>query len=135
VNFFQSSYRACLLAALLLAAGVPLAFGQPSSRALAKPTLPTMAERLAAAQKAEPVEPPGQPMPDEGPHPEGRLLDIDGLTWQEGQAAYRNHAWTEARRSFETIIKQHPSSPLVPSALAFLIELSLKQDSSSRNRS
>lgn len=74
-------------------------------------------------------------MPDEGPRAEGQLRGIDGLAWQEGQAAYRKGAWTEARRHFETIVKQHPNSPLIPSALAFLTELSLRQDSSSRNRS
>lgn len=74
-------------------------------------------------------------MPDEGPRAEGQLQGVDGLAWQEGQAAYKKGAWTEARRFFETIIKQHPESSLVPSAHAFLTELSLRQDSSTRGRS
>lgn len=74
-------------------------------------------------------------MPDEGPRVEGPLQGIDGLAWQEGQAAYKKGAWADARRFFATLVKQYPQSPLVPSAQAFLVELSLRDDSSSRGRS
>lgn len=74
-------------------------------------------------------------MPDDGPRVEGHPQGIDGLAWQEGQSAYRKGAWADARRFFETITKQHPGSPLLPSAKAYLIELSLRDDASSRGRS
>lgn len=83
----------------------------------------------------EAPEPPGPPLPDEGPRAEAQPEGIDGLAWQEGQAAYHKGAWEEAQRLFSTIVQRHPQSPLVPSAQAFLIELSLRRDSSGRARS
>lgn len=83
------------------------------------------------------MEPPGAPMPDDGPRAEhrgDRGDGIEGLAWQEGRAAYGKQAWTDARRFFESIVKSHPDSPMVPSAQAYLTELSLKLDSSSRAR-
>lgn len=83
------------------------------------------------------MEPPGAPMPDDGPraeHRADRADGIEGLAWQEGRAAYGKQAWTDARRFFETIVQQHPDSSLVPSARAHLIELSLRLDPSSRAR-
>lgn len=99
--------------------------------------LPAIAgqSRAASDRTQEEAEPPGPPLPDEGPRAEGQPQGIDGLAWQEGQAAYRNGAWEEAHRFFYTIVQHHPQSPLVPSAEAFLIELSLRRDSSNRARS
>ena len=99
-----------------------------------KPLPSPGAHRTMSTQSAEPVEPPGQAMPDEGPRVEGQPQGIDGLAWQEGQAAYKKGAWHEARRFFTTIVKQHPESPLIPSAQAFLIELALRDDRSTRGR-
>lgn len=90
---------------------------------------------VASDRTQEEAEPPGPPMPDEGPRAEGQPEGIDGLAWQEGQAAYRKAAWEDAQRFFDTIVQHHPHSPLVPSAQAFLIELSLRRDSSGRARS
>jgi TolA-binding protein len=56
------------------------------------------------------------------------------LAWQEGVSAYRKTAWPEARRFFEKIVKEHPESPLLPSAKAFLIELLLRDDATGQTR-
>lgn len=87
-----------------------------------------------APRASETVESPGRPMPDDGPRVEGQAQGIDGLAWQEGLSAYKKEAWPEARRFFEKIVKEHPESPLAPSAHAFVTELSLRQDKSGRNR-
>jgi tetratricopeptide (TPR) repeat protein len=74
-------------------------------------------------------------LPDEGPRQEGQSSGIDGLAWQEGWSAYRKNAWPEAQRFFGTIVKEHPESPLVPSAKAFLVELLLRDDVTGQIRS
>lgn len=75
------------------------------------------------------------PLPDDGPRQEGQSSGIDGLAWQEGRSAYRKNAWPEAQRFFEKIVKEHPESPLVPSAKAFLVEFLLRDDVSGHTRS
>ena len=99
---------------------------QERAPVLAKPVIPTRA--------AAPVEQPVQPMPDDGPRPEGQSSGIDGLAWQEGYAAYKRGAWPEAKRFFDKVVRDHPQSPLVPSAQAFLVEVSLHEDPSAANR-
>lgn len=84
--------------------------------------------------ESQAVERPAQPLPDDGPRLEGQSSGIDGLAWQEGYAAYRRGAWAEARRFFDTIVKMHPQSPLIPSAQTFVIELSLRDDPSGQSR-
>ena len=76
-----------------------------------------------------------QPLPDDGPRPEGQVSGIDGLAWQEGQSAYKKGAWGEAQRFFEKIVNDHSESSLVPSAKAFLVEVSLRDESAEHNRS
>ena len=113
----------------------PLAAGQPAPRAAAeKPAQAKAPDRGPAAQQAESPEPPGPPLPDDGPRGEGQPQGIDGLAWQEGHAAYAKGRWADARRSFETIVKQYPNSPLLPSAQAFLIELALRDNRTSQGR-
>lgn len=82
-----------------------------------------------------PVERVVQPLPDDGPRQEGQSSGIDGLAWQEGRSAYGRKAWPEAQRFFEKIVKEHPESPLVPSAKAFLAERLLQEDVSGHTRS
>ncbi len=76
-----------------------------------------------------------QPLPDDGPRQEGQSSGIEGLAWQEGQSAYRKNAWPEAQRFFGKIVKEHPESPLAPSAKAFLVELLLQDEVSGKTRS
>lgn len=105
---------------------IAAAVGAPAmTHATAPPPL-----QASASQKN--LESPGQAMPDEGPAQEGPLGGPEGLVWQEGLAAYKKGAWIEAGRLFETILTGHQASPLVPSAQAFLIEISLR-DSPRRN--
>lgn len=92
-------------------------------------------ERPAAVKNQAAVERLTLLLPDEGPRLEGQSTGIDGLAWQEGQSAYKKQLWAEARRFFQKIITDHPESPLVPSAKAFLIELALRDDSSGPGRS
>lgn len=89
-------------------------------------TAPT--ERTTSIRTQVPVERPLHPLPDDGPRQEGQSSGIDGLAWQEGRSTYRKSAWPEAQRFFEKIVKEHPESPLVPSAKAFLVELLLRDD-------
>lgn len=93
------------------------------------------AERPATTQAPAWIERLAQPLPDNGPRPEGQSSGIDGLAWQEGLSAYKKGAWVDAQRFFEKIVKDHPESSLVPSARAFLVELSLRDESSGPNRS
>ena len=76
-----------------------------------------------------------RPLPDDGPRLEGQSSGIDGLAWQEGQSAYRKNAWLEAQRFFGKVVKEHPESPLVPSAKAFLVELMLRDEVTGQTRS
>jgi TolA-binding protein len=92
-------------------------------------------ERPAAVRNQAPVERLALLLPDDGPRMEGQSTGIDGLAWQEGLSMYQKQAWAEAQRFFRTIVTAHPDSPLVPSAKAFLIELALRDDSSSQGRS
>lgn len=80
--------------------------------------------------QTEPPEPAIEPLPDDGPCDEGNLQGIESLIWQEGQAAYRKEAWTDARRIFDRIVAGQPASPLVPGALAVLAELRLQGEHS-----
>ena len=120
---------------LALWAAVPShAIGEPPAPVPPTGSSLALAGPAGASMDSQPVERPVQPLPDDGPRPEGQSSGIDGLAWQEGYAAYRRGAWTDARRFFETIVKMHPQSPLIPSAQAFLIELSLHDDPSGQSR-
>jgi tetratricopeptide (TPR) repeat protein len=104
---------------------LPLAIGESAPLSEGKPTMqdPASIERLV------------QLLPDDGPRPEGQSSGIDALAWQEGQSAYKKNAWVQAQRFFGKIVNDHPESSLVPSAKAFLVELSLRDESSGHNRS
>ena len=95
---------------------------------------PASAQRAAVKNQA-PVERLALLLPDDGPRLDGQSTGIDGLAWQEGQSAYKKQAWAEAQRFFRKIVMDHPESPLVPSAKAFLIELALREDASGQGRS
>lgn len=94
------------------------------------------AEYLRATSVPELAEPPGPPLPDDGPRLEDRLYvqGILDLAWEEGRVAYQKGAWSEARRFFQKIVRDYPESPLVPAALAFLAEVTLREDASARDR-
>jgi tetratricopeptide (TPR) repeat protein len=75
-------------------------------------------------------------LPDEGPRAEGnsREQGILDLAWQEGLAAYKKGAWSEATRFFEKIAREYPDSHLMPATLAFLAELALHEGPDGRDR-
>lgn len=110
-----------------------VAIGQtlPSGKSAGTPA----GERPAAVKNQAPAERLALLLPDDGPRLEGQSTGLDGLAWQEGQSAYKKQAWAEAHRFFTKIVMDHPESPLVPSAKAFLIELTLREDSSGQGRS
>jgi tetratricopeptide (TPR) repeat protein len=114
----------------------PLAFGEELlPHSTLKTSIAAATERATSIRNPVLVERLVQPLPDDGPRHEGQSLGIDGLAWQEGQSAYRKSAWPEAQRFFGKIIKEHPESPLVPSAKAFLVEFLLRDDVSGQTRS
>lgn len=121
-----------MLLSVVWAAGPPVVIGQalPSGKSSGMPA----GGRPAAVKSQAPVERLALLLPDDGPRLEGQSTGIDGLAWQEGQSAYRKQAWAEAQRFFAKIVTDHPESPLVPSAKAFLIELALRGDSSGHGR-
>ena len=121
-----------MLLSVVWAAGPQLVIGQalPSGKSSGMPA----GGRPAAVKSQAPVERLAFLLPDDGPRLEGQSTGIDGLAWQEGQSAYRKQAWAEAQRFFAKIVTDHPESPLVPSAKAFLIELALRGDSSGHGR-
>lgn len=59
---------------------------------------------------------------------------MDALALQEGINAYGKGEWTQARRLFEKVISQQPESTLAPTALTFLAETALRENSSNGNR-
>jgi tetratricopeptide (TPR) repeat protein len=114
---------------------LPLAIGESTPPSSSSRASTPSVERPATGQTLTWIERFAHPLPDDGPRPEGRSSGIDGLAWQEGQSAYKKGAWGEAHRFFEKIVNDHPESSLVPSAKAFLIELSLRGESAGHNRS
>jgi TolA-binding protein len=113
----------------------PLAFGEAPQHHSPKTSIIAATEQATSIRNPVVVERLVQPLPDDGPRLEGQSSGIDALAWQEGQSAYRKSAWPEAQRFFGKIIKEHPESPLVPSAKAFLVELLLREDVSGQTRS
>jgi tetratricopeptide (TPR) repeat protein len=107
---------------------LPLAIGESAP-------LSERTERKRTMQDPASIERLVQPLPDDGPRPEGQSSGIDALAWQEGQSAYQKNAWVQAQRFFGKIVNDHSDSSLVPSAKAFLVELSLRDESSGHNRS
>jgi len=114
---------------------LPVAIGESTPPSSSKLTNTPPAERPTTMQVPAWVERLAQPLPDDGPRAEGQSSGIDGLAWQEGRSAYKKGAWGEAQRFFEKIVNDHPESSLVPSAKAFLVELSLQDESVAPNRS
>jgi len=114
----------------------PLAMGEPPSHpSSANTSSAAVTERAASIRNVVPGgERLAQPLPDDGPRQEGQSSGIDGLAWQEGQSAYRKKVWLEAQRFFGKIVKEHPESPLLPSAKAFLIELLLRDNATGQTR-
>ncbi|MGB4068323.1 MAG: tetratricopeptide repeat protein, partial [Nitrospira sp.] len=92
------------------------------------PSSAAVTERATSIRNPVPIEGLVRLLPDDGPRPEGQSSGIDGLAWQEGRSAYRKNAWPEAQRFFGRIVKEHPESPLVPSAKAFLVEILLQNE-------
>ncbi len=113
---------------------LPLAIGESTPQSSVNRASVPLPERKPAVQDPASLERLVQPLPDDGPRPEGRSAGIDALAWQEGKSAYKKHAWVEAQRFFGKIVKDHPESSLVPSAKAFLVEVSLRDEFSGRNR-
>lgn len=114
---------------------LPSAIGESAPTSSLNRTSAPPSERKATIQNPASVERLLQPLPDDGPRPEGQSSGIDGLAWQEGQSAYKKNVWGEAQRFFEKIVRDHPESSLVPSAKSFLVELSIRGDSSGASRS
>lgn len=114
---------------------LPVAIGESTLPSASERTKTRPVEGQAPVPPAVSIERLAHPLPDGGPRAEGQSLGIDGLAWQEGQSAYNKGAWVEAQRFFGKIVKDHPESSLVPSAKAFLAELSLRDEASGQNRS
>ncbi len=112
-----------------------LAIGEAPARPSLNASIAATTERVTSIRNSGPVERLLPPLPDDGPRQEGQSSGIDGLAWQEGRSAYGKKAWQEAQRFFEKIVKEHPGSPLVPSAKAFLVERLLQDDASGHTRS
>ncbi|NGZ59670.1 MAG: hypothetical protein CV081_04095 [Nitrospira sp. LK265] len=109
--------------------------GEAPSYPSPNPSIAAASERTTSIRNPLSGERLAQPLPDDGPRSEGQSSGIDGLAWQEGQSAYKKQAWPEAQRFFGKIVKEHPESPLVPSAKAFLVELLLRDGASRQSRS
>ena len=112
-----------------------LAIGETPSQPSPHSSIAVLPERATLLRNPGPVDGLVQPLPDDGPRQEGQSSGIDGLAWQEGQSAYRKNAWPEAQRFFGKIVKEHPESPLAPSAKAFLVEILLRDEVSGKTRS
>ncbi|TKB61121.1 MAG: tetratricopeptide repeat protein [Nitrospira sp.] len=112
-----------------------LAIGETPAQPSPHSSNAVVPERATLLRSPGPVDGLAQPLPDDGPRQEGQSSGIDGLAWQEGQSAYRKNAWPEAQRFFGKIVKEHPESPLAPSAKAFLVEILLRDEVSGKTRS
>ena len=73
-------------------------------------------------------------LPDDGPRMEGQSQGMDALALQEGINAYGKQDWEHARRFFMKVVSQQPESSLTPTALAFLAETALHEDTSNASR-
>ena len=133
VDLCRLPYLRLILTIAVWVVNHSVAMGEPSPSPHG--SIGTTPERTTSVRHPAPAERLAQPLPDDGPRPEGRSPGIDGLAWQEGHSAYRKQAWSEAQRFFGKIVTDHPESPLVPSAKAFLVELSIRDESSGQNRS
>ena len=67
-------------------------------------------------------------LPDDGPRLEGQSQGMDALALQEGMNAYGKGEWAQARRLFEKVVSQQPESALTPTAMTFLAETALKEN-------
>lgn len=112
-----------------------IAIGETPSQPSLHSSNTVVPERATLLRNPGPVDGLAQPLPDDGPRQEGQSSGIDGLAWQEGLSAYRKNAWPEAQRFFGKIVKEHPESPLAPSAKAFLVEILLRDEGSGKTRS
>ncbi|MFO0707594.1 MAG: tetratricopeptide repeat protein [Nitrospira sp.] len=87
-----------------------------------------------ASGQPDPSEGAEHVLPDDGPRMEGQSQGMDALALQEGINAYGKQAWEQARRFFTKVVSQQPESSLTPTALAFLAETALHEDTSNANR-
>ncbi|ULA63162.1 MAG: Tetratricopeptide repeat protein [Nitrospira sp.] len=73
-------------------------------------------------------------LPDDGPRLEGQSQGMDALALQEGMNAYGKGEWSQARRFFEKVIGQQPESALTPTAMTFLAETALRENTENSSR-
>lgn len=137
MRFLHSPYCRLFWAVAIVMAGASQVRGEVSVHPVTKPS-PTSPLQQA---EAPPVQAPAEvvpPLPDDGPrseegtHAQGQR--ITELAWQEGYAAYKKRAWSEASRLFESIVTKHPESLAASSAQAFLAEILLQKDRAGPNR-
>lgn len=95
---------------------------------------PAASVPLPAAEVSVPAESASSLLPDDGPRLEGQSQGMDALALQEGMNAYGKGEWMQARRLFEKVASQQPESSLTPTAMTFLAETALRENTSNGNR-
>lgn len=124
-------------AVIVVTAGPSSVHGEVPAHVATKPSSTSILHQAEAPRVQDPPEfiP---TLPDDGPRFEdathGQGQGIAELAWQEGYAAYKKGAWSEASRFFETVVTGHPETAVASSAQAFLAEILLQKDSSGSNR-
>ena len=137
MRFLCSPYCRLFYAVALVMAWPPQVRGEVPPHAVTKQSSKSFPKQgvVTPAQDPPEVVP---PLPDDGPRAEeGPPTPGEGiaeLAWQEGYAAYKKGAWSEANRFFETIVTGHPDSAAASSAQAFLAEILLRKDGAGPNR-
>jgi len=94
-------------------------------------TLPIHARSVQANSPASPSR---LTLPDEGPRYNHIVEGPDSLQFQEMIASFKHGQYAMARAGFAALVKHDPDSELVPSAKAFLAELTLLEDPTDHGR-
>ncbi len=119
---------ACLLTQGLVLDGAAAA----DTRPLPPATSPIHAQPV---QPSPPASSSRLTLPEEGPRYDHIEEGPDSLPFQETVALFKHGQYAMARAGFAALVKHDPDSVLVPSAKAFLAELTLLEDQTGHGRS
>ncbi len=119
---------ACLLTqSFPLDAAAAVESQAPSAAALPLQTGAVQATAPAAISKLT--------LHDEGPRYDYLAEGSNSLQFQEAIDSFKHGEYALAREGFSTLVKQDPDSRLMPSIKAFLAEITLREDPTTRGRS
>ena len=99
------------------------------------PSVAALPLQAGAVQTTAPAAMARFTLPDEGPRYDYLVEGSNSLPFQEAIDSFKHGEYALAREAFSGLVKQDPDSRLVPSIKAFLAEIVLREDSTTRGRS